>query len=238
MALLKGLEGVRSAICSQLTLHPVTDWVNYLKADTELVNFLDVTNTHVVNIRANEFKGRTKKEREKEEKRSKTIDTLLYRLPTPDGEECNNPVCHRIFSIFGPSYTHAQLNHETHIGLEEMFGEISTDSFKQLAEIIRLGYVVDRDGRNVYLPHVERLKLPLSFMAGEKNLIFFPETSTRTFAWLKAHNGDNRDLYQRKVFPNYAHMDLFIGRDAAEREGPFEYIVEQLERFPAAESDT
>jgi hypothetical protein len=29
-------------------------------------------------------------------------------------------------------------------------------------------------------------------------------------------------------------MDLFIGRNAAERAGPFEYILEQLERFPPA----
>ena len=37
MSKLKGLKGVRSAICSQLTLHPVTTWLNYVKADTPTV---------------------------------------------------------------------------------------------------------------------------------------------------------------------------------------------------------
>jgi len=36
MALLNGMEGIRSVVSSQLTLHPVTNWFNKFKADTYL----------------------------------------------------------------------------------------------------------------------------------------------------------------------------------------------------------
>lgn len=219
MSLLRGLHGVRSAVCSQLTLHPVTDWMNYLKAEIGVGEILAATDTKVVDIRSSE------------RDEDKAMDAVLYRMPTPPGEECNNPVCHRIFSVFGPSYTHAQLNQETHAALEDMFGEISTSAFGQLSEIIRQGKVVDAAGRDTYLPRVEKLTLPLSFIAGQRNQIFYPETSLRTFRWLQAHN--DPAWYDRKLFRGYAHMDMFIGRSADEPGGPFEHIVERLEAHDA-----
>ena len=159
------------------------------------------------------------------------MDAVLYRMPTPPGEECNNPVCHRIFSVFGPSYTHSQLNQETHAALEDMFGEISTSAFEQLSEIIRQGKAVDAQGQDTYLPRVEKLALPLSFVAGQRNEIFYPETSLRTFRWLQAHN--DPDWYDRRLFRGYAHMDIFIGRNADEPGGPFEHIAERLEAHDA-----
>ena len=92
---------------------------------------------------------------------------------------------------------------------------------------MRQGQVVDKEGLNTYLPRVDALQLPLTFIAGEDNAIFYPETSARTFQWLCAHN--DPDLYRRKVFADYAHMDMFIGKNAAESGGPFEFILEQLD---------
>jgi cholesterol oxidase len=219
ISIMNGLEGVRSAVCSQLTLHPVTDWLNYLKADIGVGEILAATGTHKIDIRSDDSDE------------AKGIDAMLYRMPVPPGEECNNPVCHRIFSIFGPSYTHSQLNNRTHAALEDMFGEISTSAFEQLAEIIRQGKVVDSKGRDVYQSNVEKLKMPLSFIAGQKIQIFFTETSLRTYQWLRAHNERNGEkYYDRKVIAGYAHMDLFIGRSANEEGGPYQYILEQLRK--------
>ena len=79
--------------------------------------------------------------------------------------------------------------------------------------MIRKGVAVDHTGADVYLPHVERLNFPILFLAGDQNRIFLPETSARTFAWLRAANGS--ELYERVVLRGYAHLDGFIGRDAA-----------------------
>jgi cholesterol oxidase len=71
---------------------------------------------------------------------------------------------------------------------------------------------VDRHGGDTYLPHVERLKLPITFLAGDHNRIFLPATSARTLHWLREANGP--ELYERVVLENYSHLDGFIGRDA------------------------
>jgi pimeloyl-ACP methyl ester carboxylesterase len=143
----------------------------------------------------------------------KGIDALLWNLPVPEGEECTNPCCKRIFAVYGPSYTHKQLNHATHIAMREWFGVINTKSFDQLTTILRKGYAVDHLGKNIYLPEAKKIDIPIHFIAGDQNEIFFPETSLRTYEWLKA-NG-NPDLFSRQVFKNYAHMDFFIGKNAA-----------------------
>jgi len=219
MSLLDGLQGVRSVISSQLTLHPVTNWLSYLKTDLNLVGVLE---------QMSELGGAFDIVGETSDL-DHEIDAVTWNVPVPEGEQCKNPVCHRIFSIFGPSYTHSQLNHWTHTAMCEMFGRIAIKPFEQLAAIMDQGRAVDADGRDSYMTaaKIRNLALPISFVAGEKNQLFYPETARRTDAWLRAHNDPS--LYERRLFTGYAHMDLFIGRDAARDVYP--YFLAQLERF-------
>lgn len=220
MALLDGMEGVRSLIASQLTLHPVTNWLNAAKADIGLARLLE--GYAPLQGRFDSVPGTTDLDR--------TIDTLAYKLPVPEGEACTNPLCRRVFAVFGPSWTHSQLNHATHTALASMFGTVSLHPFEQLSLIMQRGKAVDADGNDCYATpaNVARLALPISFMAGANNQLFFPETSLRTQAWLQRYN--DPALYRRQVFEGYAHMDLFVGRGAAKEVYP--WIVQELDRFP------
>jgi cholesterol oxidase len=219
LALLEGMQGVRSAICSQLTLHPVTDWINDLKADMGMVGLLE---------RVGALKGVFQLVPGTSELDAE-IDIAAWNVPVPEGEQCKNPVCHRVFSIYGPSYAHSQLDHWTHTALREMFGPVSIKPFEQLALIMRKGHVVDAAGNDSYLQpdKARRLALPISFVAGGRNQLFYPETASRTLAWLRARNDPS--LYELRLLPGYAHFDAFIGRDAARDVYP--YLLEQLERF-------
>ncbi len=76
-------------------------------------------------------------------------------------------------------------------------------------------------------PATDNLKLPISFLHGENNRLFKPEGSQLTYDYLREKNGD--DLYTRTVVPGYAHMDLFIGKDAARDVYPV--ITAELDRF-------
>jgi cholesterol oxidase len=68
-------------------------------------------------------------------------------------------------------------------------------------------------------------------VAGADNQLFFPEGSLRTQAWLSRLNDPS--LYTRHVFEGYAHMDLFVGRNAAR--DVFPTLIAQLESVsPAA----
>ncbi len=231
MALLNGMEGIRSVVSSQLTLHPVVNWLNDFKADlgvVPLIRSIDIPSRGLdfrqkIDLRSSPLETPPSKKNMAD----KLIDTAAWMVPVPEGEQCVNPVCHRVFSVFGPSYTHAQLNHATHTVLDEMFGEIATKPFEQIAAIVDRGHVVDADGGDTYLPNVSRLGLPIDFLAGRQNQIFLPETSQRTLDWLVAHNGGEQ--YSRRVFEEYAHMDFWIGRDASF--DIFPYVLERLDRF-------
>ena len=61
--------------------------------------------------------------------------------------------------------------------------------------------------------------MPIDFIAGRQNQIFVPETSQRTYDWVRTHNPEGR--YSRHVFQDYAHMDLWIGRTANKDIFPF-----------------
>ena len=161
------------------------------------------------------------------------LDTWLWNVPVPPGEECVNPLCHRVFSVFGPSWAHAQLNADTHNALCEWFGTVSVKPFEQLTTILKKGHAVDRDGRDTYLPNVANLsKVPLTFIAGELNQIFTPETSLITLEWLREKNPGSSALYTRHVFPAYAHMDHFIGKTADKEIFPF--LATTLAKYPPA----
>ena len=218
MALLDGMTGVRSIVASQLTLHPVTNWLNHAKADLGVARLLEGYSP--LRDRFDSVPGTTDLDRE--------IDTLAWKVPVPAGEECKNPLCRRVFSIFGPSYAHARLNHATHTALAEMFGCVSLHPFEQLSLMMQQARAVDSQGRDVYVTrqNAPRLALPISFVAGADNQLFFPETCMRTQRWLSACN--DPALYTRHVFDGYAHMDLFVGRDAAR--DVFPYLITQLER--------
>ena len=219
MALLDGMPGVRSVVSSQLTLHPVTSWLNAAKADLGLARLLE--GYAPLHGRFDSVPGTTDLDR--------TIDTLAWKLPVPDGEACKNPLCKRVFAIFGASYAHAQLNHATHTALAGMFGTVALHPFEQLSLIMQRGKAVDAEGRNHYVTpdNAPRLALPISFMAGADNQLFFPETSLRTLAWLSRFNDPT--LYRREVFEDYAHMDLFVGRSAAREVYP--WLIGELDRF-------
>jgi hypothetical protein len=223
MGLLRGWVDktkIQSIICSQLTLHPITNWLNNAKVDLSLVeamasNELIQAKGNVVDMNS----GITEFDR--------AFDILCYQAPPPPGEECNNPLCHRVLTAYGPSYLHAQLNQATHIRLGEWFQDINLNVFDQLSKIMRLGYVVDAEGRNIYFSNIPdpasrpgentipNLDLPITFLAGALNLEFLPETSKRTFDWIVAHNPHSGDKYYRHVVPHYGHMDCFIGKNAA-----------------------
>jgi cholesterol oxidase len=210
-------QHIRSAICSQLTLHPVTNWLNHLKADINLIGILEKgfgLTDFDLNSASPDTPGYMT---------AKRIDTALWNVPVPAGEACTNPTCHRISSVYGPVYAHRQLNAMTHTALSDMFGPVHLKPFEQLSRIVKQGVVVDHKGRNIYLTveNARHLRLPLTFMAGGRNQLFYPETSELTLAWLKHVNPGDKAYYTRHVFAEYAHMDVFIGKSADREVFPF-----------------
>jgi pimeloyl-ACP methyl ester carboxylesterase len=229
MSLLMGIacgkvKGVRSMIASQLTLHPVTDWMNYTKADLGMAEMM--SNLGKAGQVFDFSSGGTETDH--------LIDAIAYNLPVPSGQACKNPTCRRIFGVYGPSYDHSQLSQQTHVAIASMFSRVSPKPFEQLQRIMHAGRAVDAGGSDAYVTDegAKRLNLPITFLVGLNNQIFYPESSQRTRAWLSEYNGSRH--YRQRAIQGYAHMDLFIGHSSAT--DVFPAIVDELQRLDQFDS--
>ncbi len=216
MALASGaIPDVRSAVCMQFTLHPVTSPFNQAKAALGVGSLLG----RVGLDRVAPFTGGSVLK--------KVLDLGLRAAPMPAGERCAKPVCRWINAIYGCTHAHGQLNDATHEQLDNMFGVGNLRALDHLAVIMKARKAVAADGSDGYVSHPERLRLPILLVQGERNFIFRPEGSLRTLRWLQEAN--DPALYERVVLPGYAHLDALIGRDAPA--DVFPVVSRHLDRY-------
>jgi cholesterol oxidase len=206
MSLLAGLEGVRSAVISQISTDYVVPWVpQRLLAYLRAPQLFELMGIDVVNARATSA----------DPMRERILDKVLQTIvPVPRAERTHDATSTRITALYGRLYNLEQLNQATVTsGLAEMFGEANIEAFRQLAQFARRKHLVDAEGRDVYLPHVDRMALPILFVHGADNACFKPESTARTLERLAQANG--RQLYERHVIPGYGHIDCIFGKNAA-----------------------
>jgi cholesterol oxidase len=219
MALLSGLKGVRSGISSALSFFPISTMANKIRADLDLGTAAAKAGLKSVTT---DF--------DSQQFQDKFIDAVLKLFPSH--EQCTSAVCRRILGIYGDVYKHDQLNEATHQAIHEMFGIGNLSAFNHISRMVREGKAVDKDGKDVYLPNLSKVDIPITFVHGAENNLFLPENTTKALKALAA--AGNAQLFQRIEFPNYAHMDCYIGRDAAR--DIFPTIVAELDRFNEAPS--
>ncbi|OHX16086.1 choline dehydrogenase [Chromobacterium amazonense] len=204
MSMLAGLEGVRSVVCSQIAADIVVPTATQVKTGLHLPTVLDKLGvsslTAYTASDSNWFE--------------KLYDTALkgYALAEAQGY-CNNPVCHRITFMYASLYRHETLNETLHDNLHELFGVANMRTMEHLARMCREGRLVSFDGDDLYMPHFDRLQLPILFISGEHNECYLPESTQRTYEKLVQRYGPER--YSRLVVPGYGHIDCMFGKDAA-----------------------
>lgn len=218
MSLLAGLEGVRSVVCSQVATDLVCEALTKLKTGLHLPSFLDKLGVSSLTAYVDSTAGW----------KQKLYDDVLKFYPVPKGEDCHDPVCHRITFMYSLLYQHEQLTERFHDNLHELFGIGNIATFEHLAEMVREQHVVSDDGEEIYLPHIDRLKMPIRFIHGEQNHCYKPVSTQRTYERLVEAHGE--ELYDRFVIPDYGHIDCIFGKNAAEDIYPL--ILEHLERTP------
>jgi cholesterol oxidase len=215
MAILAGMQGIRTAVCAQFPLHPASSVFNMVKSHLHTANLLGTLGVDVVtpDIRPT--------------LRDETLDIALRALPMPAEEHCGQAVCRWINAVYGCTHRHAQLNEATHRAINDMFGFGNIESMEHLSLMLRKGHAVTHNGGMDYFDHPERMAgTRLLLLQGMRNYIFHPVGSFRTWRWLRSQNpmGD----FQRKELPGYAHLDAVVGARAAVEVYPL--IAEFLDR--------
>jgi len=221
MTLLNGTEGIRSAMCAQFTLHPVTSTLNKAKAAFHVGSAMaELGIARVVPDVAFTLPD-------------VGLDLALRPIPMPRSERCGLAVCRWINAIFGCTHLHAQLNQATHDQIPDMFGVGNLTGLRHLGLMLQGEIAVDAYGLDRYLPHVDRLDLPIHFVAGIRNDIFHPQGTERTLNWLGQHFGSQkaRQNYSVTYLEHYGHLDALIGRDAAVE--VFPQLLERLNQHAA-----
>ncbi len=215
MAMLAGLEGVRSVVSSQIATHVICPPMTRLKSGLHLPTLLDKLGveslTAYTDTNANWL--------------HRLYDRFLDAFPDDEEEECTSAVCHRITFMYSLLYEHDQLNSATHEALHEMFGVANIDAMEHLALMVRTGGLRSVDGQDIYIPHLGRLAIPITFIHGAENACFLPESTAKTMELLAQRNGAH--LYRRHVVPGYGHIDCMFGKRAALDVYPL--ILEHLE---------
>jgi cholesterol oxidase len=206
MSMLGGhLTGVRSAVISQIAADVIVpSYPQRFLAYLRLPSVLSAIGIPAVNARATVNDGLV----------NRIADGLIrIAVPFQREERTRNATSNRITALYGQLYETDQLNTLTfETGLPEMFGDANIDAFKHLALISRRQTVVDARGNDAYMPHLDRLAIPVCFIHGGENACFLPESTERTLAKLSARNGAH--LYDRHVIPNYGHIDCIFGKSA------------------------
>lgn len=209
------LTHVRSAVASQATPHVVSAPMVKLKIGARLPTILDVLGIDHLTAYTDTDAGWI----------DRLYNKALELYPIEREERCESEVCHRISFMYSTLYEHDQLADATHDTLHELFGVANMTTFKHIGQIGRAQHVVDADGEDVYLPHVDRLAIPIRLIHGAENVCFEPAGSEKTYEWLRANN--DPDLYSRVVIPDMAHIDCIFGKRAVD--SVFPHIVEHLD---------
>ena len=206
MALLRGLEGVRSAVISQVSTDVIVPaYPQLLLAHLRTPSLMQALGIDHVDARARQQAGIGER----------LVDAFIrVAVPFQTAERTSNATSNRITALYGQLYRREQLNDTTfRYGLPEMFGEANIAAFKHLAAISRRKTIVDAEGRDTYLANLHRMAMPICFIHGAENACFHPTGTERTVARLAQRNG--RRFYTRHVIPDYGHIDCIFGKRAA-----------------------
>ena len=219
MAMLAGLQGVRSVVSSQIAAHTVGGLMTKLKAGLHLPELLEKLGIKSLNayVDANA------------DWQEKLFSAALKLYAVEFEERSRSPVDRRIMFMYGVLYEHDQLNTATFDALHEMFGIANMRAFEHIARIARAGHLVSAAGDEVYMGHFDRLALPITFIHGAENETFLPKSTELTFDALRAANDadGSKQLYHRYLIPNYGHIDCIFGKSAAKDVYPL--ILKHLE---------
>jgi cholesterol oxidase len=219
MSLATGLEGVRSAVCLQFGTRVAAASKAQLDAGLHLPSFLHGHNAKSMDPYVDTQSGW----------RSEVWEEAFRITHLRDTEGCRSPVCHRLTYMYGLLFPHQNLNAGTHAALHEMFGPASIEMFEQLQRWERTGHLVDASGAEVYMPHLDRLAIPMAFIHGADDACVLVAGTEATVAELRERNGS--ELYQLHVVPGYGHLDCLVGKFVLR--DVFPLVLEQLQATSA-----
>jgi cholesterol oxidase len=124
--------------------------------------------------------------------------------------------------MYGEVIHHPRITRHMHELLYDLFDRSNLTLLDHMSLLVRRGHAVDRHGNDVYLTkeNGKRLTMPITIIQGRRNRLFRPIAAQRTYDWMLEHGPlgtpeGNKRLIEIEYFDDYAHLDHFLGKDAA-----------------------
>lgn len=136
----------------------------------------------------------------------------LRRLERLEKEErCDSAVCRQATQAYGYLFEHDRLNAPTHSAIHELVALSGKTAMSHVHLIASRNGLVAADGRDVYLPQLERLNLPITYLHGAESGLFLPRGTEQTVEALRQLGAEHIDYH---LLENYGHLDCLIGTNA------------------------
>lgn len=143
--------------------------------------------------------------------------TLFVRMTH---HECDNLVCRMASFTYGTGFPtlwrHENLNPETHDWLKSEFAHVPLRFFQQMSRCLSRGNLVSVEGKQElpedFLADPPQTDARIAFFAGELNRTFLAEGQRKSFDYFNSYRKDYHSLH---VLPEYAHLDIFMGKNAS-----------------------
>jgi cholesterol oxidase len=219
MATLAGTATPASLLLSSVGAHPVAPRLSRLKARLRAPALLRRLGVRLL----------TTDSYDDESLGARLFDQVLRVYPIPREERCDSAVCRRLAFIYGIAVHHAAVDERTHEYLHELFGITDMTMMSHLARCALEERLVAADGRDSYMPHVERARLPITLLHGEHNQVWLPASTVKTYEWLARELGP--EGVERVSFTEHGHQDTFMGAEASR--DAFPAVLEHLQRVGA-----
>jgi len=145
---------------------------------------------------------------------------------------CDSHVCRAANFFYGAGpevlWRHANLDDQTHTWNNREWGFCPTSFFKQMSRCANAGHILPVSGLDElpasFLGAELKPTIPrFTFIAGSQNTCFLPASQQLTWEYFE-RNQPGRHRFHR--LPGYAHLDVFIGREAHRNVYPL--IVQSL----------
>ncbi|CAG8620179.1 2848_t:CDS:10 [Ambispora leptoticha] len=209
MGLLDGtITGVGSLIVSSVGMHPTLALFNSAKAHLGLAYIWKYI------LRQNFFDMRTSK---KTDIFNRMLNQMLRFVPVGHGQICRGATCHRASFAYGLLWRHEHLSQQMHDHFGDLSAHVNMTAMTHLLSIGLKKKLVDAKGGNVYVTQKnikENLNFPITFIHGDKNAVFNPVATKKSYEVLREINGP--ELYKRWEIDNYGHLDIWWGKNSHE----------------------
>jgi len=204
----KASTGITSVISNSVSLNPIIPKLAYFKLSFA-PTLVELMGMSVLNSQWHQEPGFT-------------FGKVMSKMVSLFHRECDVESCNMQSFLWGIGhpilYCHENIHEVTHRRCGDLLGGTGVNYYRHVRKMIKAGRAVKYQPNNPkydrlpndYFEYAQEIETPILFTTGGKNRVF-PNSNVLTYEKLQAIVPNRHECH---VFPNYGHIDIFIGKNS------------------------